>query len=86
MRNRTCTGTAAASLGYEAGRQCVRRELENMPMSRVDAQEETDSQSCVCLSELTALTRAQNQLLCDILGAVNALTAAQLAASQRKDS
>lgn len=54
-------------------------------MGRIDARGETGSKSCVCLGELTALTREQNRLLCDILGTMNALTAAQLAAAQRKN-
>lgn len=85
MRDKACTGAAAAPLCWEAERLRRRRELEDMPMGRVAPQDETCSQSCVCLGELTALTREQNQLLCDILGAVNALSAAQLIAAQRKD-
>ena len=41
--------------------------------------EETQS----LLEQLVELSCAQNQLLCDLLGAVNALTAAMLSTSQR---
>lgn len=84
MKDRALNGAAAVPLCCEAERLRRRRELEDMPMGRIDARGETSSQSCICLGELTALTREQNRLLCDILGALNALTAAQLATAQHK--
>ena len=40
-------------------------------------------ESRAMLEQLVELTCAQNQLLCDLLGAVNALTAAMLSTKQR---
>lgn len=85
MKDRALNRAAAVPVCCEAERLRRRRELEDMPMGRIDARGETGSKSCVCLGELTALTREQNRLLCDILGTMNALTAAQLAAAQRKN-
>lgn len=83
MAQRTCNGTRETSLCRESAWLRRRRELEDMPMARVNVREETDAQDGVSCS-LIQLMEAQNRLLCDILGAVNALTAAQLAAAQRK--
>ena len=59
-----------------------RRELEDMPMTRIRGPQESPcpcrSCGCGCSGELTATLELQTQLLYDILGAVNALTAAQL--------
>lgn len=61
-----------------------RRALEDMPTTHIDARDtqeaSVDCGSCCCRwSELEARLECQNKLLCDILGALNALTAAQLA-------
>lgn len=63
-----------------------RRSLEDMPTTHIDARDAQASPGCggCCRwSELEARLECQNKLLCDILGALNALTAAQLA--QQKD-
>lgn len=59
-----------------------RRALEDMPTTHIDARGGQQSRSCECCcrwGELEARLECQNKLLCDILGALNALTAAQLA-------
>lgn len=82
MAQRTCTRGQETSLRGEAAWLRRRRELEDMPMARVNARsdEETPDRATGSLARLVA---EQNRLLCDILGAVNALTATQLAAAQR---
>lgn len=59
-----------------------RRELEDMPTRRISAQTSDDA-DCAALAQLTMLSQQQTQLLCELLGAVNGLTAAQLAALGR---
>ena len=84
MAQRTCTGGQDASLRGEISWLRRRRELEDMPMARINARsDEEEAQDCAA-STLARLVAEQNRLLCDILGAVNALTATQLAAAQRK--
>lgn len=63
-------------------------QLENAPMRRytpTSTSAETARSGCSCCGEeLSALLARQNELLCDILGAVNALTASQLAQSRKE--
>lgn len=82
MAERTCTGESGSPLCCEVARVRRRRALEDMPTAHVNARaEETGSLSSGgCQAEtLAVLLETQNRLLCDILGAVNSLTAAQLA-------
>ena len=85
MAERNCSGTSQALSRCEEARLRRRRELEDTPMSRVTAPREDASGRSCCLcraGELAELLEEQNRLLCDILGAVTSLTAAQLAAGQ----
>lgn len=68
----------------QAARLRVRQALENTPVNRVSAPAQTAGEtSCSCrAAQIAALLEEQTQLLYDILGAVNSLTAAQLAAGQ----
>lgn len=70
----------------QAARLRVRQALENTPMNRVSAPAQAAGEtSCACpcrAAQIAALLEEQTQLLYDILGAVNSLTAAQLAAGQ----
>ncbi len=79
MAEKTCT-CAQAPCCQVAWLQ-RRRALEDMPTTHIDAGAGQSSQSCGCCGwrELQGLLECQNKLLCDILGALNALTAAQLA-------
>lgn len=84
MTERKCTGESAASSFCEVPWVRRRRELAEMPTTHVNARagESSDSSGrCPCCRDevLVQLLEAQNQLLYDILGAVNGLTAAQLA-------
>lgn len=82
MAEKNCT--RAQALACQVSRLQRRQALEDMPTARVDARDgqSAESGSCGCCcrwSEAEALLECQNKLLCDILGALNALAAAQLA-------
>ena len=82
----TCSGARAASSCYEQERLQVLRELEETPMNRVVPQEDETSEAEAFTCWQKALLDAledQNNLLYDILGALNALVAAQLARAQQ---
>lgn len=85
MAEKMCSGGQSAPLSCPVGWLRRRRELEDMPMTRIRGPQESPcpcpcrSCGCGCSGELTATLELQTQLLYDILGAVNALTAAQLA-------
>lgn len=83
QRNRTGEDTSPACCEVAWLRR--RQSLENTPMNRVDARagEGDGCQLCACGGEVLALLDTQNRLLCDILGAVNALSAAQLATAKK---
>lgn len=86
MAERKRTGESGSPLCCEVAWMRRRRALENTPTNHVDARAgETDCpQPPPCWGgELAELLEAQNRLLCDILGAVNSLTAAQLMANQK---
>lgn len=88
MAERKRTGESGSPLCCEVAWLKRRRALEDMPTTHVDARsgETSCPQSapwCGC-GELCELLEAQNRLLCDILGAVNSLTAAQLMANQKR--
>ena len=76
-----CSGAQSASSRYEQERLRILQELEEMPMNRVTPQEgdtsEEEAFTCWQKALLDAL-EDQNNLLYDIVGALNALTAAQL--------
>jgi len=82
MAEKTCRTGQSAPLSCPVGWLCRRRELEDMPMTRVRGPQEVPCpcRSCGCGRdrELSAALELQTQLLYDILGAVNGLTAAQL--------
>lgn len=63
-------------------------QLENAPMRRytpTSTPAESARSGCSCCGEeLSTLLARQNELLCDILGAVNALTASQLAQNREE--
>lgn len=80
MAERNCTQTQVTRC--QTSRLQRRRELEDMPTARVAAGDSQES-SCRGWSETLALLERQNELLCDILGALNAMTAAQLAQQQK---
>ena len=76
-----CSGARSASSCYEQERLQVLEALEETPMNRVTPQEEDTSEVEAFTSWQKALLDAledQNNLLYDILGALNALTAAHL--------
>lgn len=80
MAEKTCKGAEAPCCQVAWLQR--RRALEDMPTTHIDAGDGQGCQSgCGCRgwSETAALLECQNKLLCDILGALNALTAAQLA-------
>lgn len=80
MAEKTCCAGQSAPLSCPVGWLCRRRELEDMPMTRVKGPKEVPCpcRGCDWDRELNATLELQTQLLYDILGAVNALTAAQL--------
>lgn len=84
MAERNRLGTQDTSLSCQEARLRRRQELEDTPMSRQSCAVATAAQTCCSCraGELAALLEEQNRLLCDILGAVTSLTAAQLAAGQ----
>lgn len=84
MAQKTCAGRQESPLCCEVAWLRRRRELEDMPTAHIDARgDESCPQTCA-IGALTRLVEEQNRLLCDILGAVNALTATQLAAAKRE--
>ena len=87
MAQRTCSGENCSPCCPVSWLR-RRAELENMPMNRIDARTATESDSdddaCSDDDVLIRLLEVQNQFLCDILAAVNSLTAAQLAARQNQ--
>ncbi len=88
MAERKRTGENGSPLCCEVAWLKRRRALEDMPTTHVDARSgETGcppSAQCWGLGELHELLEEQNKLLCDILGAVTSLTAAQLMANQKR--
>ncbi len=88
MAERKRTGESGSPLCCEVAWLKRRRELEDMPTAHVDAR--SGEASCpqpapwYGCGELRELLEEQNRLLCDILGAVTGLTAAQLMANQKK--
>ncbi len=82
MAQRTCAGTQDVPLRSEAAWLRRRRELEDMPTTRIGARDEEDRSQEAGLNALCSLLTEQNRLLCDILGATTSLTAAQLASGQ----
>lgn len=91
MAERRRTRAAEAPVSCEVAWLRRRGELEDMPTRRIRAQAETSRavEECGCrsgcLAELAALAEEQNKLLCDILGAINCLTAARLATEAKND-
>ncbi len=88
MAERKRTGESGSPLCCEVAWLKRRRALEDMPTAHVDARSgeancPQPGQWCGC-GELRELLEEQNRLLCDILGAVTSLTAAQLMANQKK--
>lgn len=83
QRNRTGEDTSPACCEVAWLRR--RQGLENTPINRVNARADEDDgcQVCGCDGEVLSLLEIQNRLLCDILGAVNALSAAQLATGKK---
>lgn len=81
MAEKTCRAGQSAPLSCPVGWLCRRRELEDMPMTRVRGPKEVPCpcRGCCQSDELTATLELQTQLLYDILAAINGLTAAQLA-------
>lgn len=80
MAERTCTGAQGPCCRLDWLQR--RRALEDMPTTHIDARDTQTSAgcgSCCRWGELEARLECQNKLLCDILGALNALAAAQLA-------
>ena len=76
-----CSGARSASSRYEQERLQVLEALEETPMNRVAPQEDDTSAEDTLTDWQKALLDAledQNNLLYDILGALNALTAAHL--------
>lgn len=86
MAERKRTGESGSPLCCEVAWMKRRRALEDMPTTHVDARagEADCPQSALCCGELRELLEAQNRLLCDILGAINSLTAAQLMSNQKR--
>ena len=81
-----CSGASSASSRYELQRLQVLRELEETPMNRVAPQTGDAAEAEVFTDFQKALLDAladQNDLLYDILGALNALTAAHLTLAQQ---
>lgn len=61
--------------------------LEDAPMRRYTQQTVGScGRESQCAGELATLLARQNELLCDILGAVNALTASRLAQGKTKEA
>ena len=88
MAQRNCSGARSASLSFEQERLQVLRELEDTPTNVINVREESadeEDSTCPCTwqEELLDLLDVQNRLLYDILGALNSLTAAQLALRQQ---
>ena len=80
-----CSGAQSASSRYEQERLRVLQGLEETPMNRVAPQVDDTSETEAFSDFQKALLDAledQNNLLYDIVGALNALTAAQLARNQ----
>ncbi len=88
MAERKRTGESGSPLCCEVAWLKRRRALEDMPTTHVDARSGESSCSQPAqwygCGELRELLEEQNRLLCDILGAVNSLTAAQLMANQKR--
>ncbi len=88
MAERKRTGESSSPLCCEVAWLKRRRALEDMPTTHVDARSGetscTQSGPCCGFGELRELLEEQNKLLCDILGAVTSLTAAQLMANQKR--
>ncbi len=88
MAERKRTGESGSPLCCEVAWLKRRRELEDMPTAHVDAR--AGEASCpqppqwYGCGEIRELLAEQNRLLCDILGAVTGLTAAQLMVNQKK--
>lgn len=81
MAEKNCTRTQAPCCQVTWLQR--RQALEDMPTTHIAARDAQESESCSSRwSEVEALLEGQNRLLCDILGALNALTAAQLAQSK----
>lgn len=80
MAEKTCPGTRSVPLSCPVGWLCRRRELEDMPMTRVRGSQESPCPCAGCgrCGELSATLELQTQLLYDVLAAVNGLAAAQL--------
>ncbi len=71
----------------EIDRLARRQDLERMPMCRLSGEEDPgDACATPCLGELLTLVEAQNRILCDLLGAVSALTASQLAVRSAREA
>ncbi len=88
MAERKRTGENGSPLCCEVAWLQRRRALEDMPTTHVDARSGEagcpQSAPYYGCGELRELLEAQNRLLCDILGAINSLTAAQLMANQKR--
>ncbi len=88
MAERKRTGESTSPLCCEVAWLKRRRALEDMPTTHVDARsgETSCPQPAPCwgVGELRELLEEQNRLLCDILGAVTRLTAAQLMPNQNR--
>ncbi len=83
MAEKTCTRAQDQAPSCQVAWLQRRQALEDMPTARVDAGDCQTAESgggCCChWREAEALLTCQNKLLFDILGALNALTAAYLA-------
>lgn len=80
MPERAKRPVMAPTLDSELVRLQRMTQLENAPMRRyTPVPAGACGRESTCPGELLALLSRQNELLCDILGAINALTASRLA-------
>lgn len=87
MAEKTCSGTRNAPLCCEVSWLRRRQELEDTPVTRRTVPRSESSVcsgcGCACAARVNAALAAQQELLYDILAAVNGLAAASLTGNQQ---